>query len=244
MEKHRVTVALSMVYLMSLLSAGASAPTMPAGFKMTFPSMPNMTLPTISTTMPYITLIRTSTTVSSTATSTTLLGGTAKTTQAGVTTTIFHAGPTTTSAKTATTLHVEAPDTSQVPYVNATLVCGNDLDICYVETDITGDNKLECCNKTNNPACRMCLTPCVKMCQSRGEAVKYCFGSETAFACECAKGQTPTCYTTTMPIDLTTSTTRPSLIDSVSSNTTLFYVIVLIFMALVMLAVVYYVRNL
>lgn len=242
MEKGRITTILCLIYLMSPPTTSASMPTLPPGFDIPMPSMYfNLTLPTLSTTIPYVTIFSTSTTTSSMATPTTLAQEAAETMHSGATTTTPATEP---GASTpATTLPSEFPET-HLPTINATPVCGSDMEVCYVEWDITGDDKYECCNNGNNPTCRLCLRPCSNICHSRGEGVKFCFGSDTAFGCECTKGKTPTCYTTTTSPDIVVSTTQAGIVDSVSSHTTLFYLLVLIATAIVLIAVFYYVRSL
>lgn len=124
-----------------------------------------------------------------------------------------------------------------------TLVCGNDENVCYVEFDITGDNKLECCNEGNNPVCAMCFLPCGGICHERGEGIKFCFGTNISFTCECTRGTMPTCYSTTTTTSTVVSTTYAGIVDATKSNRPLFYFIFLVLLFIVLAALIYYVRN-
>lgn len=220
-KKHAIVVLFFLLYLMTHASP-VSSPTLPPGVHITMPPLPsmyyNMTLPTYYYNMTLPTYYYT--TPSTTAFTTTTLAG------------------------EATETTNETPPGGEVQQANATTVCGGDMEICYVELDMTGDGKPECCSQADNPTCRLCLTPCGRLCQTRGEGVKYCFGTDTAYGCECTEDKPPTCYTTTTLPEIAVSTTTPGLVESVKSNTNLLYVLLLIAMVLILFAVVYYVRSL
>ncbi|MFH1125584.1 MAG: hypothetical protein V1703_00520 [Candidatus Altiarchaeota archaeon] len=125
---------------------------------------------------------------------------------------------------------------------STTIICGGDENICYVDFDITGDNQFECCTPSNHLMCELCFTPCADICHNMGHGVKYCFGSDLSFSCECTENP-PSCYTTTTTATTVVSTTYAGLVESTKENKPLFYIIVLVVMVAIMVAVIYYVRK-
>ncbi|MDD5112280.1 MAG: hypothetical protein PHG85_07030 [Candidatus Altiarchaeota archaeon] len=119
--------------------------------------------------------------------------------------------------------------------------CGGDSEVCYIELDITGDGVPECCNERNNPACSLCLKSCKKMCNLKNEGVKYCFGSDAAFSCECTPDEAPTCY------QVTTPSTKPAVVNEtgplIDRHSPLFYIIILVILFAALAFVIYYARK-
>jgi len=109
---------------------------------------------------------------------------------------------------------------------------------------MTGDGKFECCDEKNNQMCETCFETCKIICQNRREGVKYCFGSNITYSCECTRGVKPTCYQTTTTRASTTTTTYASVVEAAKANKTLFYLMLMVITLAVLVGLIVYVRNL
>jgi hypothetical protein len=124
-----------------------------------------------------------------------------------------------------------------------TLYCGNDMEVCYVENDISGDGIPECCTPNNNPVCRQCLNQCARICHARGEGIKFCFGSNISFGCECTDGKAPTCYTTTTTM-ISAQSTLPEVDGGVKESQMVRYVAYFLILAGAFGFIIFYMRKL